>query len=160
MNANPDSYNFKDVEEKMVQIRKVIAEEIELLGGKSENVYIGGWEQGAAMALHAGLGYEKPLGVIFGLSGFQFKETIPHKANKNIPVFLSHGAEDQHIKLENAKKSYLQNDQWLKKKNLTFHTRDKMGNDIDITTIDIMKEYVAEKLPKSEIKELAFSIYE
>ena len=56
----PNAYNFNDVERNSQRIRSIIDEEIARLGGKSDRIYIGGFSQGCAMALHCGLSYEKP----------------------------------------------------------------------------------------------------
>ncbi len=67
-------------------------------GIDSNRILLAGFSQGGAMALYAGLRYEKPLNGILALSAYlplpqQFqKEVSP--ANQNIPIFMAHGKHD------------------------------------------------------------------
>jgi phospholipase/carboxylesterase len=45
----------EEVKESARMINYVLEEEISLLDGKSKNVFIGGFSQGAAMAVHVGI---------------------------------------------------------------------------------------------------------
>ena len=107
---NEKSYSFKDVENTTKFLNKILDEEVKHFNGDSLKVMIGGFSQGCAMALHAGLNYAKPLGGIIGLSGFKFKETeFPYKKIGNTPIFLSHGDKDVVFDHKIAHKSYSYN---------------------------------------------------
>ncbi len=67
-------------------------------GIKSENIFLAGFSQGAAMAVHTGLSYYEKLGGIICLSGYvpmrpKFAERVSQE-NKDTPVFMAHGNED------------------------------------------------------------------
>lgn len=66
-------------------------------GISSERIVIGGFSMGGALAIYAGLTFDKPLGGIIGLSSFLLqRQTLPgnHTANLKTPIFLGHGTED------------------------------------------------------------------
>ena len=87
-------------------IKEVIEKEIAILGGNSKKVYIGGFSQGGAISLHIGLGFEKPLGAIIGLSTFKFVESKITEISKNVPVHLNHGDKDGFLPYAECKKTY------------------------------------------------------
>lgn len=64
-------------------------------GIASEKIIIGGFSQGAVIAMTAGLQYIKKLAGVIALSGY-LPNAAQVLANKNqvIPVFLAHGTED------------------------------------------------------------------
>lgn len=130
LEVRPTSYDIFTVVKVAKYVKEVIREEIERLGGNSKKVYIGGFSQGAAMALHVGLGYDKPLGGVIGLSGFKLMETAHHPCNKDIPVFLSHGTDDTVLPLENVKVSY-EYDDWLQKPNVQLFIEPDMAHTIE-----------------------------
>ncbi len=63
-----------------------------------ENIYLAGFSQGAAIALHTGLRHLPQLGGIVALSGYlPLAETLAHDIHsmpKNIPIFMAHGRDD------------------------------------------------------------------
>lgn len=68
-------------------------------GLTSQQIYLGGFSQGAVMALTTGLTYPERLGGLIALSGFlPHPETIlaqPNHANAHTPIFMAHGREDE-----------------------------------------------------------------
>jgi phospholipase/carboxylesterase len=81
----------------VLKINDIIKRE-EALGISSQRIIIGGFSQGAVMALNIGLRFPRQLGGIIALSGY-----LPHTeelfaqmslANSAIPVFLAHGTQD------------------------------------------------------------------
>ena len=93
---NVDSINFEDVEKSTKRISEVIEKEAQYLQGYN-NIYLGGFSQGACMSLHIGLSYLKSLGGIIACSGALFPRTIINKNNENIRIFISHGDLDDRI---------------------------------------------------------------
>jgi len=77
------------------KIHALINREIER-GVASEKIYIAGFSQGGAVAYEAALSYAKPLGGLLALSTyFATNASVQeHPANKNIPIFIQHGAGD------------------------------------------------------------------
>ena len=139
--SKPNFYKFNDAERSSKLVRKVIAEEIEKLGGKSKNVFIGGFQQGTAMALHVGLGYEKPLGGVVGLSGYKLKQTTTHENNKNTPVFLAHGEEDLEIPYKDALKTY-EDKGWLKSCNVEIHPIEGLHHYPAVAVQEMFKAFI------------------
>ena len=78
-------------------IKALIAQET-ARGIAPENIYLAGFSQGAAIALHTGLRHLPQLGGIVALSGYlPLAETLAHDIHsmpKNIPIFMAHGRDD------------------------------------------------------------------
>ncbi|VDD92676.1 unnamed protein product [Enterobius vermicularis] len=99
----PDSKEDVDgIEESAKILHSMIDAEIRS-GIPSERIVIGGFSMGGALALYAGLTYDKPLGGILGLSSFLIrKDKIPQSctANRNIPILMGHGDRDFLVPLQ------------------------------------------------------------
>merc|ERR1719350_703211 len=69
----------------------------------SSNVFIGGFSQGAAMAVYCGYHCEHTLGGVIALSGYVLQTanypTNIHAANQNTPCFACHGEMDSVVPL-------------------------------------------------------------
>ena len=80
-----------------VAITALIAQET-ARGIALKNIYLAGFSQGAAIALHTGLRHLPQLGGIVALSGYlPLAETLAHDAYampKNMPIFMAHGRDD------------------------------------------------------------------
>lgn len=90
-------YSFEDAEISRKRIEKVIEEEAKLLNGKYENIYLGGFSQGACMSLLIGLTYEHLIGGVISLSGYLFSEIKIREENKDLKIFVGHGEADNVI---------------------------------------------------------------
>lgn len=70
-------------------------------GADSRRIFIGGFSQGCALSLMAGVRFPHPLGGIFGLSGYlplaARTQEEAHDANRHTPIFLAHGQYDRTI---------------------------------------------------------------
>lgn len=79
-------------------IDTLIAQEIQR-GNAPENIYLSGFSQGGAIALHTGLRHTQRLGGIIALSTYLLlAETLEQEAStaaQNIPIFMAHGRSDQ-----------------------------------------------------------------
>lgn len=78
-------------------IETLIAQEIQH-GSAPENIYLAGFSQGGAIALHTGLRHTQRLGGIIALSTYlPLAETLVHEAStaaQNTPIFMAHGRSD------------------------------------------------------------------
>ena len=78
-------------------------------GIPSEHTVLGGFSQGAAMALHCGLRYPQPLGGIVVLSGeLLLPERLAderHPANAKTPILMIHGTADEAVPVADAARS-------------------------------------------------------
>ncbi len=78
-------------------IETLIAQEMQR-GNAPENIYLAGFSQGGAIALHTGLRHTQQLGGIIALSTYLLlAETLEQEAStaaQNIPIFMAHGRSD------------------------------------------------------------------
>ena len=79
---------------------------------KSRNVYFIGFSQGAAVCYEHIMSIKKPLGGIFPIGGFLFKDSEKIKrvsdVNQNTPIIIGHGIKDDIIPIEKSKTAYNQ----------------------------------------------------
>lgn len=132
-----DNGKYKDkTEEKIINI---IDKEIES-GIKMENILLGGYSQGAAMALDFYLNHNLIFGGIVVLSGWLINKNILNKQkNSNIPIFIGHGEKDEIVLFENAI-SMKENLEKNGINNLEFKTYPNMGHNTSTNEInDIIK---------------------
>eukprot|EP00928_Gymnodinium_smaydae_P090308 TRINITY_DN74132_c0_g1_i1.p1 TRINITY_DN74132_c0_g1~~TRINITY_DN74132_c0_g1_i1.p1 ORF type:complete len:355 (-),score=40.95 TRINITY_DN74132_c0_g1_i1:50-1027(-) len=82
--------------EKAVNAVHAMLRQSESLGFVPERTVLGGFSQGAALSLLAGLTYEKPLGGIIALSGWSMRRRELHGLirHKHVPIFIGHGEKD------------------------------------------------------------------
>ena len=75
----------------------------------SSRILLAGFSQGGAIALHAGLRYDKALAGIMALSSYlPLHDTLATErgqANSDIPIFLAHGSQDPVIPLALSEQS-------------------------------------------------------
>jgi len=88
-------------------VRAVVDAEVEQSGLSPPNIFLGGFSQGAALALHSALfGFpEEParLGGVMVVSGWlalkhrfmKTKDVLP----KSVPIWIGHGVKDRHVPL-------------------------------------------------------------
>ncbi|CAJ0839588.1 22217_t:CDS:2 [Entrophospora sp. SA101] len=78
-------------------------------GIASNRIVVGGISQGVTIALGAGISSEYPLAGMFGFSGFlRIQEKIIQmstQANKNTPIFMTHGDSDELVDYQYGKQS-------------------------------------------------------
>lgn len=100
--------NDEHIKTSAGQLEDLIQQEISR-GIKSEHIILAGFSQGGAIALYAGLRFEKPLAGIMALSTYlPMAETLSEELatiNKTIPIFMAHGLQDNTIPIAVAKTS-------------------------------------------------------
>jgi phospholipase/carboxylesterase len=98
----------KGVRASSAEINKLI-EQQENSGLPSERIFLAGFSQGGAIALQCGLRYPKPLAGILALSTYlPLRDTLITEAsvsNKDTPIFMAHGLQDNVLPLIWAKMS-------------------------------------------------------
>ena len=94
-----DTYNFDDAKISSQKVQKIIEREAKELGGKYENIFIGGHSQGACVTLLTGYTVKYLLGGVLVCSGILFPqaEIVGNKTTLN--VMLGHGYNDEAIPL-------------------------------------------------------------
>ena len=80
------------------------------LGVASNRIFLGGFSQGGALALHTGLRYLEPLGGIIALSTYlPLAETVEEERapkNKVLPIWMAHGTLDPIVSFALGQYSY------------------------------------------------------
>jgi phospholipase/carboxylesterase len=92
--AFEDEHGIRDSEKSIIEL----IEQQEKQGIPSKSILLAGFSQGGVIALQCGLRYPKPLAGIIALSTYlPLAYTLPdevNSANRNIPIFLAHGTQD------------------------------------------------------------------
>jgi len=92
--AQQDEAGIRDAQ---AEIEKLIAQERQR-GIAAQNIYLAGFSQGGAIALHTGLRHQARLGGIIALSTYlPLAQTLTQEAsatNRDLPIFMAHGDED------------------------------------------------------------------
>jgi len=92
-----------------ILINQLIEQE-QAQGVHPENIVLGGFSQGGALALYSGLRYHTPLAGLFGLSSFLIAgEDLAieaNEANAGLPVFMAHGDFDSVVPMEYGQRSF------------------------------------------------------
>lgn len=100
-----DERGIRAMHQKVTQV----INEVLSTGQDPQRLFIGGFSQGAAMALYSGLRQTRPLAGIIALSGFlPLAQTLPAEittAGRATPVFMAHGAFDSIVNPMVARKS-------------------------------------------------------
>lgn len=109
MNHLLNDVDVTGIEKSALLINQLIEKEI-ARGIPSTHILLVGFSQGAVLALHTGLHFNKPLAGIVALSGYlptlaQLK-TTPHETNAKTPIFMGHGIIDSVVAVENGKAAY------------------------------------------------------
>lgn len=126
---DPNAKEDENGIQESTRLITTLIEEENARGVKSENIFLGGFSQGGAMALYAGLRYPEKLGGIIALSTYLplAKKLDAERSSKNqaTPIFMTHGTFDDIIPLQFAEysRNYLQSLDYK----IDFHTYD-MGH--------------------------------
>ena len=97
LGESSDRESMADIVVSAELVERLIEREIER-GIPSNNIVLMGFSQGAAMALHVGHRFHKPLMAVLVLSGYVLKPTFfekeMHQANRLTPYHFYHGLRD------------------------------------------------------------------
>lgn len=98
-----------EVEESCRLVSDLIQVQQKETGVPFERIFVGGFSQGGAVALHLGLRYPIKLAGILSLSSYVLSPidilSDANPSNKDTPVFLAHGVKDDLIPFQWAKKT-------------------------------------------------------
>ena len=143
--VSKECYNFNEAENSKKNIEKVIHEEAKLIGGKYENIYIGGFSQGGCLSLLVGLTFEHLLGGVICLSGYLFSEIEIKEDKKNLNIFVGHGEADDVI-------TYLTSMEEMKRienfKGFEKHSYPEKGHTITLEEIDQIRNFLSNRMKK------------
>lgn len=132
---------------------KLIADEI-AAGIPSERIVLGGFSQGGAMALMAGITAPTKLGGIFGLSSYlllqgKLREMVPKEnPNKETKIFMGHGDADPIVRYEWGQKTSQVLGEWGWQ--VDFKTYAGLPHSAAPEEIDDLEKYLMQQLPPME----------
>ncbi|KAK4043790.1 Phospholipase/carboxylesterase/thioesterase [Parachaetomium inaequale] len=120
-------------------------------GIPADRIVLGGFSQGGAMSLFAGLTSRVKLAGIVALSSYlllslKFAELVPTpEFNKETPIFMAHGDSDQVVNTELGKKSH----ELLKGMGYkaTLKIYEDMGHSACLEELDDVEAFLRERLP-------------
>jgi len=99
----------KGIVEGARQITELLAYEVAKVGG-ADKVLLGGFSQGGAMSIHAGLSYASTLAGVISCSGYVLLQgqypSAMSSAGSKVQVFAYHGTQDQTVPMSFAKTGY------------------------------------------------------
>ena len=105
LTASGKSYNYNDALSNSTRIMEIIEQEVKHFDGDSSKVFIGGFSQGAAMALDVYTRSPHKLGGALAFSGFMFEQNkTPNSEDWNI--FISHCENDEVLPFKLSMLSY------------------------------------------------------
>ena len=147
---NEDGISKEEFLKNSNRIIDIINREVKQLNGDYKKIFIGGFSQGACIALYIGLNFEKELGGIIVLSGILFPFCTNNiKDDKlDIPIYIGHGINDDVINFKLAKMSY----EYLSTKNyknLTIYDF-YMGHCVNPQELIDMKNFIENRLSDLE----------
>lgn len=140
--ARRGEYSQEEIRDSVRIITELIDEEVAILQGQHDKIYIGGFSQGCAITLATFLLYSKgQLGGVVGLSGCQ-SMAIDYASNEvDLPLkrqtkmFLYHGEDDPLISVITAEESY----QEFKERQLDFSFQKESGLTHSLSDEEILK---------------------
>jgi len=145
--------NYVDSHRKQIQrIWGLIHREAKALGGDYKRIFLVGHSQGADMAIHTGVGFNKPLGGIVALMNWAWgpPRMGRHPSNAKTPIYAILGKKDTIIRLHDAK--YRMNDQFWqsnRRKNVSARVLNNHGhfiNDYIMRTVNHWINYQVKKM--------------
>lgn len=146
--------NRTDDESGIIKSQKVfhslIAEEVKA-GIPTERIVLGGFSQGGAMSLLAGVTSPTKLGGIFGLSCYlllkdKIREMVPADSpNKATPIFMGHGTGDPVVKYQYGQATANQLKEWGW--NVDFRTYPGLPHSAAPEELEDLEKYLLAQIP-------------
>lgn len=138
-----DMYGPEDVngiQEASKNVQQLIQAEI-AAGISSNRIIVGGFSQGGALALYAGLTFNQPLGGIVGLSCWlPLHKTFPSakQTDSSVPIFQCHGEIDPVVPYKFGQlshyslKTFMTHAQFVSYKDLSHSSSQEEMNDVQV----------------------------
>ncbi|KAK4452916.1 Phospholipase/carboxylesterase/thioesterase [Podospora aff. communis PSN243] len=154
MGGDPDSLRKHEDQEGILRTQKhvheLIQQEIDS-GIPADRIVLGGFSQGGAVSIFAGLTAKVKLAGIVALSAYlllsqQFASLVPKpEVNKNTPIFMGHGDSDEvvHTQLGQLSQSMLN----VQGYNVTFKVYEDLGHSATPEELDDVEEFLKNALP-------------
>jgi len=133
------------------RIRQIISDEIK--GGvSSERIAVGGFSQGAALALYTGLTSDVKLGGVVALSGWlplrhKFPAALSAHAANGLRILQVHGTADTVVNYRWGEDSHKQLAKLVVNPTPAFVTIHGMGHHADLVEINNVKEFLTSIFP-------------
>lgn len=148
LDFDDDRASDGDVAASARDIEALVRKEIDA-GIPSERVFVVGFSQGAAMALHVALRFEQSLAGVVCLSGYllQRRETAAqiHEANRAIPILCCHGTDDDLVPCDLGKETYDFLQAKTASKNIRWHDF-PIGHEVSPPQIEVIAQWLRERL--------------
>jgi len=127
-------------------ITQLIDQEIKR-GIPSQRILLAGFSQGGAVVLHTALRHPEPLAGLMALSTYlPLNNTLTneaHPANKNIPIFMAHGLQDEIVKYQYG----IESRKLLEKNKFSIEWHDySMGHSVCADEIKDMRDWLLKQL--------------
>ncbi|KAI9852814.1 MAG: hypothetical protein M1838_005035 [Thelocarpon superellum] len=116
----------------------------------SSRVIVGGFSQGAAVAVLTGLTSKEPLGGVFGLSGYlllgeKVPSLVPEGVDKKaLKIFMGHGEDDPLVKFEWGRMSAAKLREWGW--DVEFKSYKDLGHSVDLKEMDDLEAWLKARL--------------
>jgi len=157
-NLTKNEFKYKEDTRKL--INALIDTEIQKKGIDPSRIILGGFSQGAAMAIFCGLQYKQKLGGVVALSGYlcdmEMVKKVKSKEIKTTPIVMYHGKNDMIVQTQYGrmsamllKSSGFDNTQWEE-----FDIPMSMNFGHNVVQAELLKvvQFVADKLPNQDEK--------
>lgn len=141
------SLDRREMGQDAVESAEKVAEILAAEARNTQNLLVGGFSQGAAMALLLAFSlYPGALAGVIALSGYCFPMEIS-EAKKQIPALLYHGEADDVVALRFARQSYSNT---LTGVNYTFKTVPDMGHSVNLEELVDVRKWMKERIESAQ----------
>jgi phospholipase/carboxylesterase len=147
LDAKDDRECTDDIALAAKRIRAVLDREIER-GVPPSRIVLAGFSQGAAMALHVGVRFDRPLAGIVALSGYRVAARTMvsewNDANRATPVFCAHGSNDDLVTLDRGREAYDFVQAHSNSKEIEWHEF-AIGHEVSPEEIHVLGQWLAKR---------------
>lgn len=99
----------QDIMKNTKMIIELVHQEAKKFNGDYKKVFVGGFSQGASIALSVGLNIKEKIGGVVALSGILFPcstSQVDVNSKKDLPIYIGHGIQDTMLSYDLAMESY------------------------------------------------------